>query len=94
MPTKTVGCLLLNCTDIIQRDNEKLRAIKKQLMAKCEHLVVAYKGALLLQWENRKRSIALKTELLDMFASSAKADTKVRALLGKTWDSETWDGDI
>lgn len=55
MPTKTVGWLLLNCTGVPQRDGEKLRAINKQLMAKCESLSGSLqRGSSLLQWENRQ----------------------------------------
>lgn len=75
MPTKTVGWLLLNCTGIPQRDNEKLRAINKKLMAKCESLSGSLqRGSSLLQWENRQWRIGLKTELLETFACEAKAD--------------------
>ena len=70
LATKTVGWLPLNCIDGLQRDNDKLRAINKQLMAKCESLGGRFqRGPSPLHWSSR-----LKTELLETFARIAQTD--------------------
>lgn len=62
-----IHCLLQSCADALQKDNERPKAINKQIRAKCKSqnaLVVVHKEALLPRVERQRYlSGRLKTSL-------------------------------